>query len=104
MMSFIIKYRAKFDKIDEKYFFDPWAKNVSMYSWWQLGVHSIPYDLTKKHYRPLSPGVGGRYPRQFYLAKNTMASFRPGGEVPPPPLVTKVCNVFWKVIWYRMHP
>ena len=30
-----------------------------MYSWWQLGVHSIPYDLPKNHYGPLSPG--GRY-------------------------------------------
>ena len=43
-------------KLIKNIFFDPWAKNVPTYSWWQLGVHSIPYDLPKKHYGPLSPG------------------------------------------------
>ena len=52
----LLNIGQKLIKLIKNIFFDPWAKNVPTYSWWQLGVHSIPYDLPKKHYGPLSPG------------------------------------------------
>ena len=54
MRSLLINIGQKLIKLI--YFFYPWAANVPMYSWWQLVVHSIPNDLPKKHYGPLSPG------------------------------------------------
>ena len=65
MRSFIIKYRAKTDKIDKKKF-DPCAENVPTYSWWKLGVHSTPYDLPKKSYEPKKLKVTKFF---FYLNK-----------------------------------
>ena len=42
------------------YFFDPWAENGPTYSQWQLGLHSTPYNISKKHYKVNYPG--GAFP------------------------------------------
>ena len=63
----------------KKYIFDPWAESEPTYSWWKLGVLSTPYNLLKKHYKPLFPW----------------------GEVPPTPswlLDYKVLGRFSKMI------
>ena len=42
------------------YFFKPWAENGPTYSQWQLGLHSTPYNISKKHYKVNYPG--GAFP------------------------------------------
>ena len=35
-----------------------WAKNAPTYSWWQLDMNFVPYDLPKKHLKHNYPGGG----------------------------------------------
>ena len=41
------------------FFYPLWAKNTPMYSWWQLDMNFVPYDLSKKHLKQNYLVVGG---------------------------------------------